>query len=250
MLYKANEAAAAIHAFMCKDKRFGYTQGPERWGTASGQTARFSYEGFTFNVPIGDYDCSSSVVKAWQLALEPTDYAGALGRDGFNSCGQWVSWYTGNMEPGFRASGLFQSKSAAFFASPGDLYLDSDSHVAMCQTQTPDVLSEFLINESGGITGGITGDQTGSESRIAPFYDFGIDCILHYNGKADFETEDNMEPVDVWAYKNPDITKIDAYAHLLETHDETKQILREVVRLGSEVSQLKLELAKLKSERG
>lgn len=245
MIYRANDAAAAIHRFMCDDPRFGYTQGPGRWGDSpSGEIAIFEWQGFKYEIPAGDYDCSSSVVMAWQKALEPTAYKGALGETGYNSSGMWVSWYTGNIEPGFRASGLFASKSAAFLASPGDLYLQTAHHVAMCQTQYPDVISEFISNEVGGIVGGVIGDQMGNESILRDYYDWpngGWSCIMHYNGKADFEIGEDMTPKDVWAYRNKDIAPIDAYAYLIETHTMCKQLMREITHLESEVIKLKSE---------
>lgn len=249
MIYQAGFAAAAIHRFMSEDPRFGYTQGNGRWGwSPSGAVALFNWQGFTYKIPAGDYDCASSVTMAWQKALEPTAYNGALGEGGYNSSGLWVSWYTGNINPGFRASRLFFAEHPSFIASPGDLYLHERQHVAMCQTQEPDVLSEFVSNEVGGIVGGAIGDQTGGESRLAAYYDFppyGWDVIMHYNGLADFEIGEIMEPVDVWAYKNPELTRIDAYAHLLEMHAESKQALRELAALGADVAELKRKVQEL-----
>jgi hypothetical protein len=54
----------------------------------------------------------------------------------------------------------------------------------MCQSQNPDVMSEFCINENGEVYGGAPGDQTGGEAAINPFREE-FDGILHYNGKAD-----------------------------------------------------------------
>lgn len=168
---KVNEIAAAIHKRMCEDDRFGYSW-DERYGN---KAETWTIGGRKYTVKVGDYDCSSSVITAWKLALSHTKYAGAL--DG--------ATYTGNIRQGFLASGLFEAKPLSFIASPGDLYLNEANHVAMCQTQVPDVLSEFSGNEFGGAHGGERGDQTGGEAHLGPFYSYPWDFIIHYNGKAD-----------------------------------------------------------------
>ena len=179
---KINETAAAIHRRMCTDSRFGYSW-DERWG-ANPET--WTEGGIVFSINVGDYDCSSSTITAWKKALTGTAYQGKLDN----------ATYTGNMRSVFVNSGLFEWKPMSFLAEPGDLYLNEGSHVAMCQTQTPDVLSEFCINENGGVYGGQRGDQTGRESRIANYYDYPWDGILHYNGKADGDMK--SWPLIVW----------------------------------------------------
>lgn len=155
---------------MVDDNRFGYSQG-ERWGAYGEQ---WTVDGHTFAMSVGDYDCSSSTIQAWRKALLGTKYAGAL--DGAS--------YTGNMRSVFTKSGLFEWKPMSFLAEPGDLYLNEGSHVAMCYTQHPDVLTEFCVSETGGIYGQ-RGDQTGGEAAVHGYYDYPWDGILHYNGKAD-----------------------------------------------------------------
>lgn len=180
--------AAAIHKAMCADKRFGYTMDiNDRWGNAkkygylSGKT-----DGVSWKVPIGDYDCSSSAITAWKAALAGTKYAHML--DGAKN--------TSTIEQVFLASGLFVRKPMSFLAEPGDLYLKAGKHVAMCQTQVPDVLSEFSQNEKGGAYGGKVGDQTGKEAWIHPYYNYPWACIIHYNGKLD------SKPTTVQSSKN------------------------------------------------
>ena len=168
---KRNIIARDIHRRMVDDNRFGYSWG-ERWGASSEQ---WTVDGHTFSMPVGDYDCSSSTIQAWKKALLGTKYAGCL--DG--------ATYTGNMRSVFTKSGLFEWKPMSFLAEPGDLYLNEGCHVAMCYTQTPDILTEFCINEFGGTYGGKRGDQTGGEARAAGYYDYPWNGILHYNGKAD-----------------------------------------------------------------
>ena len=166
------QIAAAIHAAMCNDPRFGYSQ-DERWG-GGGQVLTGNTEGHAWSVPCGDYDCSSSVIQAWRAALKGTKWEHSLDD----------ASYTGNIRSVFLASGLFEAKPMSFLADTGDLYLKAGSHVAMCQTQVPDILSEFSINEKGGISGGSRGDQTGREAYVHAYYDFANE-IIHYNGKAD-----------------------------------------------------------------
>lgn len=172
------DIAAQIHANMCNDDRFGYDW-DERYGGPQIVTWRIDGRDYTINV--GDFDCSSSVITAWQMALEGTDYEGAL--DG--------ATYTGNMRSVFERSGLFYSSYAN--ASRGDVYLNDVHHTAMCQDGGDDgvfgydCLSEFCINEHGDVYGGERGDQTGYEAYIHGFYEYwdGWDATLHYNGKAD-----------------------------------------------------------------
>ena len=167
---RINEIAAYIHRKMCTDNRFGYSW-EERWGHES---ETWTIDGKKYTVKVGDYDCSSSTITAWKTALSTTKYAHAL--DGAS--------YTGNMREVFVGSGLFTWKPMSFLAEPGDLYLNEENHVAMCQTQTPDVLSEFSWGDNGAY-GNKRGDQSGQEASVHAYYDYPWDGILHYNGKAD-----------------------------------------------------------------
>lgn len=171
------QIAADIHKRMVEDERFGYSW-QERYGA---KEEKWTVDGVTFNIGVGDYDCSSSVITAWKKALTGTKYAKSL--DG--------ATYTGNMRRIFVDSGLFEWKPMSFIASPGDLYLDEVNHVAMCQSQEPDLMSEFSISETGGTTGK-RGDQTGRESAVNPYREF-ADGILHYNGKADTESQSETQ---------------------------------------------------------
>ena len=190
--------AATIHRHLCVCPKHGYTQGGGRWGQGPNGPCYVEIEGRTYEIPGNDFDCSSSVKKAWELALIGSPYEGVLGYNGYDQWGNWRSWYTGNERELFVGSGLFTWEPMSFIADTGDLYLNEANHVAMCQTQYPDVLSEFLSNEWGGITGGQVGDQTGGESVVRAFWwsSFGWDGILHYNGKAD----EDMDPAKIWEY--------------------------------------------------
>ena len=182
--------AAQIHANMCDDSRFGYSWSP-RWGTDGAGYVTWTVEGRNYTIKCGDYDCSSSTITAWQKALEGTDYEGAL--DG--------ATYTGNMRSVFVNSGLFDVWDVnSTSATRGDLYLNDDSHVAMCQDGGSDgvygwdCLSEFCINEYGDVYGGQTGDQTGGEARINGFYNYPWYCTLHYNGSGDSSVKPTPAP--------------------------------------------------------
>lgn len=167
--------AATFHRRQVDDCRFGYTQGDGRWG--SGPVEWWECEGVRAPFSVGDRDCSSSVIDCWREALRGSAYEGALD----------AATYTGDMRAAFVGSGLFEwhPMGDGYVAQRGDVYLNEANHTAMCQSAVPDMLSEYLSNEHGGIVGGQVGDQTGGESLMRPYYDFPWDGILAYNGKAD-----------------------------------------------------------------
>ena len=184
------ERAACIHFDMVSDERNGYSQAPVRWGGDHPDgMKRVELPGGAVEYALGSYDCSSSDILAWRLALKGTKYEGAL--DG--------ATYTGDMREVFLASGLFYADRTP--ARRGDVYLNDGTHTAMCQDgglgDGPfgyDCLSHFRGNEWGGITGGEVGDQTGGESCVAPFYEAWA-TTLHYNHKADYDiTHDEPAP--------------------------------------------------------
>jgi len=189
---KVNEIAARIHRDMVEDPANGYSWSP-RWGEDGLGAKTLTIDGKKYTYERGSYDCSSSARTAWKTALKGTKWEHAL--DG-------ATW-TGNMRSVFEASGLFEWKPMSFIASPGDLYLDEDTHVAMCQSQVPDLMSEFCINENGEVYGGKVGDQTGKEAAVNPFRDNGFDGILHYNGKADATVAKQANNATVTKAKKP-----------------------------------------------
>jgi len=165
--------AAAVHRDMVEDESNGYSWNP-RWGEDGKGVKTIAVDGLKLQYDRGSYDCSSSVITAWKAALKGTEWEHAL--DGA------VNTYT--MREVFVGSGLFSWKPPSFIASTGDLYLDEDEHVAMCQSQVPDLMSEFSRPENGDVYDNQVGDQTGWEAAVNPFREF-ADGILHYNGKAD-----------------------------------------------------------------
>jgi len=169
---RLNEITAEIHRRMCEDDRFGYSW-EERYG-AFWET--WTIDGKNYRIRVGDYDCSSSTITAWAVALQGTPWEGALD----------AAVTTHNMRSVFVGSGLFEWRGMDFLAETGDLYLSEANHVAMCQTQYPDVLSEFSWGDNGAY-GNQRGDQSGWEASVHGYYDYepdGWDGILHFIGDA------------------------------------------------------------------
>ena len=169
------------------DNGHGYTQGGARWGNQKKE--HVIVDGLKYEFMGGDRDCSSAVISAWTAA--GVDCGGAT--------------YTGDMISCMCSTGNFELKTPSFIASPGDIYLNVQNHAAMCLTQTPDQLMEFCIDENGNIIGGKVGDQTGAESRIANWYDFPWDYIIHYTGKVDGKDCGSwVQDAKGWWYRYPD----------------------------------------------
>ena len=209
---KRNIVAKSTHKRMVQDERFGYSW-EERWGHAP---EKWTVEGLTFTINVGDYDCSSSTITAWRKALTGTKWEHALDD----------ATYTGNMKDVFLASGLFEWKPMSFIASPGDLYLNEENHVAMCQQQVPDELSEFSWGDNGAY-GNKRGDQSGFESRVNPFYDYPWDGILHYNGKADTVASTTSGTYKVVA---------SPFIHVRDKASTVKGVIKAQVKTGAKLS--------------
>ena len=174
------EVAAKIHQRMCDDDGFGYSW-EERYG-ANTDKVTWVIEGRKYTLNRGDYDCSSSVITAWKMALQGTKYEGML--DGAIT--------THDMRSVFKASGLFEVwDTSSTYAVRGDVYLNDQSHTAMCQDggtgdgpYGKDMLSEFCWGDKGAY-GNKRGDQSGYEAYVHGYYDYPWNCTLHYNHKAD-----------------------------------------------------------------
>ena len=173
-----SEIAAIIHADMCNDESNGYDWGC-RWGGDNWGWKTLNIDGKEYSYNTGSYDCASSVITAWSLAIQYTAYAGSLSG----------ATYTGNMRDVFVGSGLFDVwDTNSTEAYRGDIYLNDEAHTAICQDGGQggwDSLSEFSMGESGDVYGNQPGDQTGYESHITGFYNYPWWCTLHYNGAAD-----------------------------------------------------------------
>ena len=56
-----------------------------------------------------------------------------------------------------------------------------ENDVAMCQTQYPDVLSEFSWGDNGAY-GNVRGDQSGCEASVHGYYEYPWWGIIHFVG--------------------------------------------------------------------
>ena len=184
------DIAAIIHQDMVEDPRNGYSWEPRWGGDHPDGYKSFTLYGREYGYWLGSYDCSSSVITAWAQALRYTKYEGVLDD----------AYYTGNMRAVFEASGLFYSSDTP--NKRGDIYLNDGNHTAMCLDGGDDgvlgydAMSQFSINENGGVYGGEVGDQTDYESYVTEYHDYPWDTNLHYNGGAD-NTDGAPEPEPV-----------------------------------------------------
>lgn len=146
----ATEKAIAQMEAWAADNSHGYDQA-NRWGP--------------------DYDCSSAVISAWEMAGVPVKTNGAT--------------YTGNMRGVFLRCGFEDVTAGVDLATGaglqrGDVLLNIQHHTAMYCGNGMEV--EASINETGGVTGGMTGDQTGREFLARPYRNYPWDCVLRYTG--------------------------------------------------------------------
>lgn len=143
----AERATAQMEAW-AGDPAHGYDQA-KRWGP--------------------DYDCSSAVIAAWELAGVPVKSRGAS--------------YTGNMRGVFLRCG-FEDVTAGIDLTTGtglqrgDVLLNIRHHTAIYCGDGQE--AEASINELGTATGGQTGDQTGREFLLRPYRNYPWDCVLRY----------------------------------------------------------------------
>ncbi len=174
------ERAAQIMEHLCTHSSHGYSQ-PNRMGTGVMETVTLS-DGSTYQISLGDRDCSSAVIDAWDTACP-----GSTGK----------ATYTGNMRSEFTKHGFTWHRwGDGYQAQRGDVYLNESRHTAMCIGNGK--LGEFSRSENHSITGKI-GDQDGWESHITNFYNYsaGWDGVLAYNENSQDDKEQNMAKVFV-----------------------------------------------------
>lgn len=148
-------AAAAVHHYMASHpSEFWYQMGG--WGGGRGN-ASITYDGITYTVPRGGYDCGHSVTAAWRAVLAKTRYAGRL---------NGATW-TGDMRSVYTRSGLFKVV-APTHGNPGDVMLNDTTHAAMCQRS-----GYSTFNDVGNVQANAGGPGTP------------MNCRLQYNGNAD-----------------------------------------------------------------
>ena len=169
---KAEQAISQMEAWAA-DNSHGYDQG-NRWGP--------------------DYDCSSAVISAWELAGVPVKTNGAT--------------YTGNMRGVFLRCGFEDVTGRVDLATGtglqrGDVLLNIQHHTAMYCGNGQEV--EASINENGGVTGGMTGDQTGREFLVRPYRNYPWDCVLRYTGEnvPEMDTPEKARPTYYYLVKLP-----------------------------------------------
>lgn len=181
------EVAALIMKHLCAHVGHGYTQ--DMQGRQGSSAEEIDIYGHKYTIKLGDRDCSSAVISAYEAA-------------GI-SCGG--ATYTGNMRERMVGTGNFVWRPMSFIAQMGDTYLNEDNHTAMCLSSEPDILMEFSINEKGGTLGGKLGDQKQKgeydetygrgESHLRKYYDYPWDGILEcVNNEVAFVIGDD-EPV-------------------------------------------------------
>lgn len=139
-----------------------------------------------------DYDCSSAVISAWELAGVPVKTNGAT--------------YTGNMRGVFLRCGFEDVTGSVNMTTGaglqrGDVLLNIRHHTAMYCGNGQEV--EASINESGGVTGGMTGDQTGREFLVRPYRNYPWDCVLRYTGGDVGNGPEKSKPTHYYAVKLP-----------------------------------------------
>ena len=139
-----------------------------------------------------DYDCSSAVISAWELAGVPVKTNGAT--------------YTGNMRGVLLRCGFEDVTAGVDLATGaglqrGDVLLNILHHTAMYCGNGMEV--EASINENGGVTGGMTGDQTGREFLVRPYRNYPWDCVLRYTGGVSVSTPEKIKPTYYYAVKLP-----------------------------------------------
>ena len=141
-----------------------------------------------------DYDCSSAVISAWELAGVPVKTNGAT--------------YTGNMRCVFLRCGFEDVTQSVNLLNGeglqrGDVLLNIQHHTAMYCGNGMEV--EASINENGGVTGGMTGDQTGREFLVRPYRNYPWDCVLRYTGAnvPEIGTMEKIRPTYYYSVKLP-----------------------------------------------
>ena len=139
-----------------------------------------------------DYDCSSAVISAWELAGVPVKTNGAT--------------YTGNMRGEFLRCGFEDVTDSVDLASGtglqrGDVLLNIHHHTAMYCGSGMEV--EASINENGGVTGGKPGDQTGREFLVRPYRNYPWDCVLRYTGADAGAVPEKTKPTYFYTLRLP-----------------------------------------------
>lgn len=164
MALTQREAFARLMEHMCRhdgNGGHGYSQ-VNRMGNGTIEWVDLG-DGVNVSIMGGDRDCSSGIITC--LKAVGIDTHGAT--------------YTGNMRDELLKSGVFRwhPMGDGYIAQRGDIYLNEGHHTAMCTSADPDMLAQFSISETGGISGR-TGDQNSHESNIRGYYNYPWDGKL------------------------------------------------------------------------
>jgi hypothetical protein len=184
------KAISQMETWAADDSNHGYDQ-TYRWGEK------------------GDYDCSSAVISAWELAGVPVKTNGAT--------------YTGNMRGVFTRLGFADVTDSVDLSTGsglvrGDVLLNYQHHTAMYCGNGYEV--EASINELGTTTGGTPGDQTGKEFLVRSYRNYPWNCVLRYTGE---DAGDVETGTTVTGYTKPTYT-YDVPLGLLKPGMEDKQV--------------------------
>jgi hypothetical protein len=155
---------------LANDNKHGYDQA-NRWGP--------------------DYDCSSSIITAYEMAGVPVKAKGAT--------------YTGNMYPIFKACGFKDITSEITLSTGrglirGDVLLNVVHHTAMYIGGGK--IFQASINELGHARGGQPGDQTGREIYIRQYYNYPWNYVLRYEETNMVKVNATMEELKVGSKGN------------------------------------------------
>ena len=123
-----------------------------------------------------DYDCSSFIITAYELAGIPVKSAGAAN--------------TRNMRQVFKQCGFIEvsdwNKYTGAGLIPGDVVLNEQKHTEMCIGNGQ--LVKASQDENNGIEGRQFGDQTGHEIHIGGYWYDAWDCALRYKDQGELYT--------------------------------------------------------------
>lgn len=158
-----------------------------------------------------DYDCSSSVISAWQYAGVPVKTKGASStydmKNVFLSCGFTNVISSVNVSTG---AGLKR----------GDV-LHRSGHTAMYIGNNKQVAAH--LNEKGTTKGGKTGDQTGKEISVSAYSNSSSNPSLLHSCNISFFPETKTKPVASPAWHLPCPMYI-VFLHRIRSVDSSSQL--------------------------